>query len=304
MSRQTQNLAIVFADICESTTLYAKLGDTAARHVINSCLSMIVGIVERQQGRVIKTMGDEVMCAFADADHAVRAAIDMQAQVHAGRPGNQQVMIHVGMHFGTVLVENGDVFGDTVNAAAYLTAVAAAGQILTTEPTEKNLSPELKGSVRPVFKSMLKGSNAESTVYHVIWHNDLEQLTDVNLRSQKIIPADRGSLLVAHRTLTLRLDHARSNITIGRGADCDLIVLGKFASRRHCSIRMVRTDFYLVDHSINGTFITLEGGSEVHVLHGELLLNGTGKLVLGISLHTEAPEIVTFARDRRSMYRI
>jgi adenylate cyclase len=304
MSRQTQNLAVVFADVSESTKLYAKLGDSAARHVINSCLSLIVGIVERLNGRVIKTMGDEVMCAFATADHAVRAAIDMQRQLYAGRPGNQQVMIHIGLHFGPVLVENGDVFGDTVNAAAYLTAVAAAGQILTTEATEKHLSPDLKSSVRPVFKSMLKGSETESTVYQVVWHHDVEQLTDVNLRSQKLIPADRGSLLVAYRNLTLRLDHARPNITMGRGADCDIIIQGKFASRRHCSIRMVRTDFYLVDHSINGTFITLENSNEIHVLHGELLLNGTGKLVLGVSQHSDSAEIVTFARDRRSMYRI
>jgi adenylate cyclase len=304
MSRTTQNLAILFADICESTRLYAKLGDAGARHVVTSCLSLIASIVERCNGRVIKTMGDEVMCAFATADQAVRAAIDMQTAVHSARPGNQPVMIHIGLHFGPVLVENNDVFGDTVNAAAYLTAVAAAEQILTTEATEGKLAPELKSSVRPVFKTILKGSNAESTVYQVVWHKDTAQLTDVNLRSQKIIPGDEGSLLVAHRNLTLCIDAGRPNITIGRGADCDLVVNDKFASRRHCSIRMIRTHFYLVDHSINGTFVSLGSGNEVHVLHGELLLSGAGKVVLGVSIQSGASEIVTFGRDRRSMYRV
>ena len=57
-----------------------------------------------------------------------------------------------------MLVEDGDVFGDTVNAAAYLTAVAMAEQILTTEATENNLSAALKSCVRPVFNAVLKGN--------------------------------------------------------------------------------------------------------------------------------------------------
>src|SRR5476651_1931408 len=159
MARQTQNLAVLFADITDSTKLYSTLGDNAARVVVNACLSLITGVVERFKGRVVKTI----------ADDAVLAASEMQSQVDAKRPGKYHVQIHIGLHYGPVLVEdNNDVFGDTVNAAAYLTAVAAAEQILTTEATERNLSPELKASVRPVFKAVLKGSTDESTVYQVV----------------------------------------------------------------------------------------------------------------------------------------
>jgi class 3 adenylate cyclase len=304
MPRQTQNLAILFADICESSRLYTLLGDGAARHVINSHLSLIASVVERLRGRAIKTIGDEVMCAFTNVDDALRAAIDMQNQIHAGRPGHQPVMIHVGLHYGPVLVENGDIFGNTVNAAAYLTAVATAGQVLTTEATERDLAPELKKRVRPISKTILKGANVESTVYQVVWHKDAKQLTDGNPTSQEIIPPDRGGLVVAHRNVRLRLDRGRPNIVIGRGAYCDLIVPGKWASRHHCSIRMIRTQFYLVDHSRNGTFVALKDGREVRLLRGELMLTVPGKLGLGTSTQSEAPEIVIFGWDRRSMYRI
>jgi len=303
MTRQTQNLAILFADISDSTKLYSKLGDNAARVIVNACLSLISGVVERFKGRIVKTIGDEVMCVFRRADDAVMAASEMQAQVDAKRPGKTHVQIHVGLHYGPVLVEDNDLFGDTVNAAAYLTAVAAAEQILTTEATERNLSPELKAKVRPVFKAVLKGSTDESTVYQVVWHKDTADLTDVNLRSHKIIPGDQGSLIVAHRNLSLRLDQSRPNITIGRGEDCDLVVHEKLASRKHVSIRLLRTHFYLVDHSLNGTFVTLESGEEVHVLRKELLLDGSGKLTLGLSLTEGAAEVITFTRDRRSIYR-
>ena len=141
-------------------------------------------------------------------------------------------------------------------------------------------------------------------MYQVVWHKDISNLTDVNLRSHKNIPGDEGSLLVVHRNLTLRLDQTRPNITIGRGDDCDLVVTEKLASRKHVSIRLLRTHFYLLDHSLNGTFVTLESGEEVHVLRGELLLDGSGKMCLGRSVRDGANELITFTRDRRSMYRV
>jgi len=303
MSRHNENLAVLFADISDSTRLYSTLGDNAARVVVNACLTLIRGVVEACQGRVVKTIGDEVMCVFRRADDAVTAARDMQSIVEAKRPAKHPVQIHIGLHFGQVLVEDGDVYGDTVNAAAYLTAVAAADQILTTAATESNLSPELKSNVRPVFKAVLKGSVEESTVYQVLWQQDLATLTDINMRSHKIIPGDEGSLLISHHNLKLRMDQGRPNLVIGRGEDCDLVLREKLASRKHVSIRLLRTHFYLLDHSLNGTFVTLESGEEVHVLRGELLLDGAGRITLGRSIHEGASEIITFARDRRSLYR-
>jgi len=299
-----RNQAVLFADVCDSARLYGRLGDAAAQGVINGCLSLIGEIVARHGGRVVKTIGDEAMCVFDSADAAISAAIEVQNSVSARRWNGQAVQLHMGLHYGPVLAENGDVFGDTVNAAAYLTAVAAEEQILTTEAVEKHLSPALASAVRPVFRSVLKGSTEESAVYQVLWYRDTVELTDVNLHLHRIIPGDEGSLLVSHRGLTLRLDQKQPNITIGRGEDCDLIVQEKFASRRHVSIRLLRTHFYLVDHSINGTFVVLESGEQVHVLRGELLLDTSGRISLGRAIDAGASETITFTRDRRSMYRV
>lgn len=305
MTRQTQNMVVLFADICNSTKLYNTLGDNDARVIVNICLSTIRNVAERHKGRVVKTIGDAAMCVFGRTDDAVLAASEMQSRLTTQRPEKDDVRIHIGMHYGPILLENNDVFGDTVNAASYLTAVAASEQILTTQATECNLSPELKVNVRPVFKTMLKGSTQESTVYQVVWQKDTTELTDVNLHWQnKIIPGDKSSLLVAHRDLKLRLDQTRPNLMIGRGAECDLVVQEKFASRKHVSIRLLGTNFYLLDSSLNGTFVTLESGAEVHVLRGELLLDGAGKMSLGCSVRDGATEVITFTRDRRSMYRV
>ena len=304
MTRQTRTLAVMFADISDSTSLYQKLGDSAARNIVNACLQVINGVLARYEGRLVKTIGDEVMCVFPDADLAVLAASDMQAQVSATKPGNYPVAIHVGLHYGPVLVEENDVFGDTVNVAAYLRAVAGAEQILTTEATEGCLSAALKASVRPIFHAVLKGSQHESIVYQVLWRTDRTDLTDVNLQPNKMIPGDTGALLVTLDEERVRVDQWRTGIVIGRSKDCDLVVTDNFASRRHLSIKLVRTHFYLFDHSINGTFVTLGSGEEVHVLRRELLLDGSGEIYVGRSRVERPSRVINFEPDRRSMYRV
>jgi len=297
-------MAVMFADISDSTSLYQKLGDAAARNIVNACLQVINGVLARYEGRLVKTIGDEVMCVFPDADLAVLAASDMQAQVSATRPGNYPVAIHVGLHYGPVLVEENDVFGDTVNVAAYLRAAATAEQILTTDAIERCLTAALKTCVRPIFNAVLKGSEQESTVYQVLWRTDRTDLTDVNLQPNKMIPGDTGALLVTLEEERVRVDQWRTGILIGRSKDCDLVVTDNFASRRHLSIKLVRTHFYLFDHSINGTFVTLGSGEEVHVLRRELLLDGSGEIYVGRSRVERPAGVITFEPDRRSMYRV
>ena len=304
MARETQHMAVLFADISDSSYLYKTLGDVPARGIVNSCLAFMSGVIVRFKGRIIKTIGDEIMCAFARSDDAVLAASEIQVQIEAKRPGDRRIKIHSGLHYGPVLVEGNDIFGYTVNAAAYLTAVAAPDQILTTDATERALAPELRTCVRPVFRVVLKGSDEESTISQVVWQKDTAAITNVSLGAQRLIPGDEGSLKVTLGTRTVRLDHANRTLTIGRGSECDLVVTELFASRQHLRIRLLRTHFYLFDQSINGTFVTLDNGKEVQVLRGELLLEGSGSLALGRSAREGAADIVSFARDRRSIYRV
>ena len=304
MARETEHMAVLFADISDSSYLYKTLGDVPARGIVNSCLALMSSVIVRYKGRIIKTIGDEIMCAFARPDDAVLAASEIQVQIEAKRPGNRRIKIHSGLHYGPVLVEGNDIFGYTVNAAAYLTAVAAPEQILTTDATERALAPELRSCVRPVFRVVLKGSDEESTISQVVWQKDTAAITNVSLGAQRLIPGDEGSLVVTLGEQMMRLDHANRVLTIGRGSECDLVVTEAFASRQHLRIRLLRTHFYLFDQSINGTFVTFDNGKEVQVLRGELLLEGSGSLALGRSAREGAADIITFARDRRSIYRV
>jgi adenylate cyclase len=303
MARETQTLTVLFADITESSRLYHQLGDSAARGAINECLSMLASQLPRFNGRLVKTLGDAIMCVFPNAAAAVGAASEMQAAVSAGRTGEHPLRIHIGLHAGAVLVEDDDVFGDTVNAAAFLTNVAMADQILLSEVTERELPAEVKPMVRPLFNAVLKGGSGESTICQVMWRVDTLELTDVNVLAPRVIPADSGSLVVSLGEERIRVDRWRPLITMGRAVGCDIVVTDQFASRRHCSIRFVRTNFYITDHSVNGTYITLASGDEIHLLRSETVIEGAGDIRLGRSRAEHTDDVIRFERDRRSPFR-
>ncbi|HUP93806.1 MAG TPA: adenylate/guanylate cyclase domain-containing protein [Burkholderiales bacterium] len=295
---------MLFADVSESGNLYQKLGDTAARNIIDGCIGVLSGVLPRFEGILTKTLGDAILCLFPTADLAVLAAGEMQAAVTQLRTGGHAVAIHIGVAYGPVLLEDGDVFGDTVNVAAYLTAVAMREQILATEATSGALSPPLRSCIRPVFQTVLKGSMSESMVFQVLWKTDRMEITDVNLPTHKTIPGDTGSLMVSLGDARVRVDQLRPTMTMGRAEDCDLVVTDPYASRKHLTIRLMRTRFYLIDHSINGTFVTLDGGPEVHVLRQDLPLDSSGEIALGRSRAANSDGLISFSYDRRSMYRV
>ncbi|MGH8664639.1 MAG: adenylate/guanylate cyclase domain-containing protein, partial [Burkholderiales bacterium] len=73
--------AVLFADISGSTMLYETLGDAAAKTLVDECLDIMRSVTVRRGGRVIKTIGDELMCVFHAADRGSLAATDKQLAV-------------------------------------------------------------------------------------------------------------------------------------------------------------------------------------------------------------------------------
>lgn len=301
--REVQTATVLFADICGSTRLYQRLGDVAARSIVSAGMQLIMSAAEEAGGRLVKTLGDEVMCLFPNPDAAAEAAIDMQRRTAAHRHDGMPLEIHAGMQHGPVLLEGKDVFGDTVNAASYLCAVATAGQVLMGEATLGAVSDHWRASVRPLFFAVMKGGVAESAVYQLLWQEDRSTLTDVNVRRHNLAPPDTGGVLLIHRDTEIRLDPRRPEVLIGRGEECDIRVDEPYASRRHALVVLRRTQVHLVDQSTNGTFVRRATGEHAHVFRTELLLDGAGQLSMGRAFDQPDIELVEFRRDRRALFR-
>jgi len=228
----------------------------------------------------------------------------MQSRLESAQGPGRRIAMHMGINYGPVLVEAQDVFGDTVNAASHLCAAASAGQVLLADQTFTALSGSTKDRARPLFFAMLKGSTAESTVYRVLWQADTSMLTDVNIRRHNLIPPDVGSMLLNLADAQIRIDPRRPLMTLGRDPNCDLTVNDSYASRRHATLTLRRTQVFLADQSTNGTFVRRADGSTAHLFRSELLLDGEGEISLGRAFEQSETQPIRFKRDRRALYRV
>src|SRR5688572_13386110 len=125
MSVQSDSLAVVFVDICDSTRLYHELGDDRAHSLTMQCLNCVTHATQDNKGQIVKTTGDGAMSTFPTVELAYRSASVIQQSLRGG-----PLRVKVGMHVGPVILSKGDVFGNTVNLAARVLARAGPGEIL------------------------------------------------------------------------------------------------------------------------------------------------------------------------------
>jgi adenylate cyclase len=294
MTAATNQFAILFADVSGSTRLYEKLGDERALAAIESVLSELRKSTALQRGRVVKTIGDEVMTAFETADAAMQAASDMQNRVAAIAPiDNVRLAIRVGFHFGPAIEEGGDFFGDAVNTAARMAGLAKGGQVITSGPTVDALSPLLKASTREIDSTLVKGKQDEIRIFEVIWQ-DSDDLTALATRTSPG-STHEPTLTLTYGEQVLKLGAARPSASLGREATNDLAVKDNMASRVHCKIEYRRHEFFLVDQSTNGTYVKMGGDAEILLKREQLLLRGSGVICLGASSAAAGAKIVAFA---------
>ena len=79
MDKSLKNLAVLFADVSGSTRLYEQYGDIIARADMAACIQLLADISTGLDGETIKTIGDEIMCAFEDPIKAALTGTEMQA---------------------------------------------------------------------------------------------------------------------------------------------------------------------------------------------------------------------------------
>jgi class 3 adenylate cyclase len=277
--RPSQLCAVLFVDISGSTRLYEELGDAQALARVESCLRLLQRAADELGGRVIKTTGDGVMCAFADPEAALQAARAMQVKVlEQSVLGGPTLGIHVGCHYGAVMESAGDLYGDCVNVAARVAGLAKVGQIITTSEAAGRLSAAVQDKVRLLDRVAVKGRRDPVEICEFVWQ-DSEELTTLGTRfAEERVP--RLKLGFGERELWF--DGAGGGgVTIGRDASCDIVIGDRKTSRQHARIEKRRDKFVLADHSSNGTFVAIAEEPEVCLRREEVMLRAHGRIGLG-----------------------
>jgi TolB-like protein/Tfp pilus assembly protein PilF len=127
-------------------------------------------VVSKHHGRIVKLMGDGVLVEFASAVNAVECAVELQdamAAAGANLPEDQQIRLRVGINLGDVLVEGTDLYGDGVNIAARLEALAEPGSVFVSRTVFNHVRGKVKIGFENVGEKQLKNIANSVQIYRL-----------------------------------------------------------------------------------------------------------------------------------------
>ena len=279
-------MAVLFADVSDSTRLYESIGDTAAFGNVREVIGLLKGITEAFSGRVVKTIGDGLMCAFPDADGAASAAGEMQRQI-AQRPpmkNGKQLTIRVGFH-----LRPGDP-GRRGRVRRQRERRRAHGGARARRPGDHGrryrggaVSSQMRDTMRRINALPVKGKAEEVEVYELLWQASSDRtVIPGRTVAPASAPARRGP--ASGSSIEARSSSFKDTVYFGReAAGNHVVVMDPMASRRHAKIELRGGKFVLVDQSSNGTFVTLGSNAEMRLKREEVILYGSGVIAFGHS---------------------
>jgi adenylate cyclase len=255
--------AILFADICGSTSLFEDTGDWAAFEVIGGVLGLHGKIAEDTGGAIIRSKGDDLLCTFDDAEDALDALDAARQMLLANREA--AALIRIGLHYGTYIGARGDIFGDAVNVTARLVDLATPAEGLASEDFTKQLSAEWRDELMPFDEQTLRGKDDPLQLFRLVPPGD---------NTTGMFYDQEGPSTVARRmrvTATVRFDNSEfvltdktSPLKTGRALDADIYISSRRVSRVHATIDVNNGRAVLHDRSSHGTWV-VTGASELQV---------------------------------------
>ena len=127
-------------------------------------------LVAEHRGRIVKLMGDGALCEFASVVDAVACAIAIQegmAERERDVPEAERVRFRIGINLGDVIVEGHDIYGDGVNVAARLEALAGPDGICLSEDAYRQVKGKIKVDFEDLGRRELKNISEPVRIYRV-----------------------------------------------------------------------------------------------------------------------------------------
>ncbi|MBI2570611.1 MAG: adenylate/guanylate cyclase domain-containing protein [Candidatus Schekmanbacteria bacterium] len=141
---------LLFTDLCDSTRLYCRVGDAPAFGFVMRHFQILHDVIARNDGAIVKTMGDAVMAVFRHPLGALRTFVEADRLLARGDADAPPLGLKAGIHEGpciaVTLNERLDYFGSTVNIAARLQGLAQSGEVALSEDVFANA--EIGGLLR------------------------------------------------------------------------------------------------------------------------------------------------------------
>ena len=154
-----RKLAVIFAaDVAEYSRLMGQ-DEIGTLRKLRAYRAVLDPLIAAHHGRIFNTAGDSVMADFASPVDAVECAVAFQqalAQDNANRPASEQMWFRIGVHLGDVIVEGENLFGDGVNIAARLEALAEPGGICLSGAVRDQIGSRMPVAFIPLGEQRVK----------------------------------------------------------------------------------------------------------------------------------------------------
>ncbi len=154
-----RKLAVIFAaDVAEYSRLMG-LDEVGTLRTLQAYRAILDRLIDAHHGRIFNTAGDSVMADFASPVDAVECAVEVQeaiAKENANRAAGEQMRFRIGVHLGDVIVEGANLFGDGVNIAARLEALAEPGGICLSGAVRDQIGTRLPVAIIPLGEQRVK----------------------------------------------------------------------------------------------------------------------------------------------------
>ncbi|TGK29513.1 adenylate/guanylate cyclase domain-containing protein [Leptospira gomenensis] len=191
LNLNVKSLTILFTDLRGSTEMYDKAGDMLAYRLVQEHFRLLAETVKKFSGAIVKTMGDAIMATFSSPSDGMMAALEMMTRIdqmnEEFKEHGHEIGLKVGLNEGPALAvindERLDYFGQSVNIAARVQALASAGEIWVTEPILSSpgildqLSQRGYGSEK--HEASLKGVGRTATVHKLFKNEETAKLAGV-----------------------------------------------------------------------------------------------------------------------------
>lgn len=294
MHRETANLSVLNAEICDGYRLHQRLGEKKAQYLIRSFLGDLSSIVMSSNGESIRSLNDRLLCTFFSADDAVIAAATMH-QFAFARPSiklddYQSIGLQIRIGTGIVVRKGKNLHGEPINFATHMKPMARPFQTLISESTRNYLSKDYAHQTRFLGQWPINGEHHLVSVYEYIADAEKTILSGEHpLESEPPMVLD---LIFGSTVLTV--DDHYPVCTIGRQAKNDMILKYPRVSRWHAKVEKRNRKFILKDSSYNGTFIKIGNLDTVCLKNDEMQLIGKGVIFPGREATPSSPGAIHF----------
>jgi TolB-like protein/class 3 adenylate cyclase len=163
--------AILAADVAGYSRLIGEDEEGTLDRLRSIRVELIDPRIAEHRGRIVKTTGDGLLVEFASVVDALRCASEWQramANRNAGVPPAQRIQFRIGINVGDIVVEDGDIFGDGVNVAARLEALADPGGICVSARVQEDAAGRLDLAFEDLGEQSLKNIARPVRVYRVV----------------------------------------------------------------------------------------------------------------------------------------